>query len=90
MATPLNSKVIEKIECNRNKDKAVVVGFFYSLNRTSGGVPYWVCELHGKCNARIKGRNDNIIKPADFSQSIHDHTHAPSRVLIEMLQSYSK
>ena len=35
MATHLNSMVIEKIKSNRNKDKAVVNGFIYSLNRTS-------------------------------------------------------
>ena len=68
MATPLNSMVIERIKSNRNKDKAVVNGLIYSLNRTSGDVLYWVCELRGKCNARINTRNDNIIKPTDFAQ----------------------
>ena len=90
MATPLNSMTIEKIKSNRNKDKAVVNGFIYSLNCTSGDVLYWVCELRGKCNARINTRNDNIIKPSDLAQIAHDHTHAPSQERIEMLQSYSK
>ena len=74
MATPLNSMTIEKIKSNCNKDKAVVNGFIYSLNRTSG---VRVCELRGKCNARMNTRNDNIIKPSDVAQIARDHTHAP-------------
>ena len=90
MATPLSSMVIEKIKSHRNKDKAVVNGFIYSLNRTFGDVLYCVCELRGKCNARVNTRNDNIIKPTSFAQITDDHTHAPSQERIEMLQSYSK
>ena len=47
MATPLNIMVIDKIKSNRNKDKAVVNGFIYSLIRTSGDIQYWVCEPRG-------------------------------------------
>ena len=59
--------VIKKIKSNRNKDTAVVNGFIYSLNRTSGDLLHWECELRGKCNDRINTRNDNIKKPTDFA-----------------------
>ena len=61
MATPLNKMVMEKIKSNRNRDKAVVNGYIYSLNRTSGDIQYWVCELRGKCTARIDTNNCTII-----------------------------
>ena len=89
MATPLNKMVIEKIKSNRNKDKAVVNGFIYSLRRTSCDVQYWVCELSGKCTARINTNNCTIIRPTDFAQIEQDHTHAPSQERIEMLIAYS-
>ena len=78
MATPLNKMVIQKIKSNRNKDKAVVNGFIYSLNRTLGDIQYWVCELRGKCTARKNTNNCIITRPTDFAQIEQDHTHAPS------------
>ena len=43
----------QRIENNRNKGKAVVEGFIYTLNKTNANIQYWVCEQRGKCGVRI-------------------------------------
>ena len=90
MATASNQISIEKIKSKRNKEKAVVEGFIYNLNRINGEVYYWVCEKRGKCKARINTLNDIVIKPMHITQLTNDHTHAPSQERIEMLRTYSK
>ena len=51
MATPSTSFSIERIKSERNKDKASIQGFIYTLNRKSHDIEYWVCEKRGICIA---------------------------------------
>ena len=82
--------IIERIKSNKNKDKAFVMGYIYTLNRVTDGLSYWVCEKRGTCKARIHTREDIITKPVLISEIEQAHTHTPSQDRIQMLKDYSK
>ena len=86
----MDSLFIERIKSNKNKDKATVFGYIYTLNRVSDEVSYWVCEKRGICKARIHTSNDIIVKPDQVSEIEQSHTHAPSQDRIKMLKEYRK
>ena len=88
MSVPPNI-CIERIKSNRNKEKAVVEVYIYTLNKTNGNIQYWACEQRGKCSARINTTDDYIMKPTSIEQKVEDHTHAPIPGRIDMLKSYS-
>ena len=39
-----NPTCIERLKSERTKDKAIIQGFIYTLNRFAKGIEYWVCE----------------------------------------------
>ena len=82
--------IIERIKSNKNKDKAFVMGYIYTLNRVTDGLSYWVCEKRGTCKARIHTREDIITKPVLISEIEQAHTHTPSQDRIQMLKDYRK
>ena len=82
--------IIERMKSNKNKDKAFVMGYIYTLNRVTDGLSYWVCEKRGTCKARIHAREDIITKPVLISEIEQAHTHTPSQDRIQMLKDYSK
>ena len=86
MATPL---LAETIRCKRGKDKLVILGFIYTLNKSNGELYHWVCENRGHCKARLSSKiNLSIVKPKDSNGIIDSHTHGPDMSRIEMLKGY--
>ena len=85
--------IIERFKSNKNKDKASIMGYIYTLNRVSDDLSFWVCEKRGTCKARVHTRNDIIVKPVIayiVSEIQQAHTHTPSQVRVQMLKDYRK
>ena len=80
---PLYSLFIERIKSNKNKDKAAIFGYIYTLNSVSD-------EKRGICKASIHTSNNIIVKPDRVSEIEQAHTHAPSQDRIKMLKEYRK
>ena len=57
MVTPL---LAESIRSKRGKDKFVILGFIYTLNKSNKELNHWVCE------------NRNIL--VDLAQDLHNTT----------------
>ena len=88
MATPLNAEIIKS---TRGKDKLVLLGFIYTLNRSTTGLKHWNCEKRSECKARITTNSDlSIVKPQNSSEIFDTHPHAPDMLRIEMLKGYTK
>ena len=86
MATPL---LAESIRSKRGKDKVVILGFIYTLNK-SNELNHWVCENRGHCKARISTTIDlSIMKLRDSNEILDNHTHGPDISRIEMLKGYN-
>ena len=49
--------IAETIRSTRAKDKLVIIGFIYTLNKSTAELEHWVCEKHGRCKARITTKN---------------------------------
>ena len=58
-----NPTCIERLKSERNKDKATIQGFIYTLNRFAKGIEHWVCEKRGSCKARLHTINNEIVQP---------------------------
>ncbi|KAI6646922.1 hypothetical protein LOD99_9114 [Oopsacas minuta] len=90
MATSLTSSFsIERIPSERNKDKASIQGFTYTLNRKSHNIEYWVCEKRGICKARLHTSNNQVVKPTDPSIIPSEHSHSSDITRVEMLRGYT-
>ena len=88
MATPLNAEIIKS---TRGKDKLVLLGFIYTLNRSTTGLKHWNCEKRSECKARITTNSDlSIVKLQNSSEIFDTHPHAPDMLRIEMLKGYTK
>ena len=81
---------IGKIKSIRQKDKASINGFVYSLHHTSGDILQWRCEKRGTCNARLHTFHDIVVKPHNPEAILTSHTHGPVLARIEMLKGYSQ
>ena len=84
MVTPL---LAESIRSKRGKDKFVILGFIYTLNKSNKELNHWVCENRGHCKARISTTID--MKPRDSNEILDSHTHGPDISRIEMLKGYN-
>ena len=87
MATPLTSFSVERITSERKKDKASIQVFFYTLNRKSHDVEYWVCEKRGICKARLHTHNNQVVKPTDPSKIQSEHSHGSDISRVDMLET---
>ena len=87
MATPL---LADNIRSKRGKDKLVILGFIYTLNKSNDDELYhWVCGNRGHCKARLSSKiNLSIVKPKDSNGIIDSHTHGPDMSRIEMVIGY--
>ena len=88
MAT-LTSFSIERITSEKNKAKATIQGFIYTLNRKSHDIEYWVCEKRGICKARLHTNNNQVVKPTDPSTISSDHSHSSDVIRVDMLKGYT-
>ena len=88
MASPI---IAETIRSKRGKDKFVLFGFLYTLNRSTEEFQHWVCEKRGQCKARLTTRSDLVVvKPCDMIQIQETHTHCSYKPRIEMLNGYNQ
>ena len=87
MATPV---LAESIRSKRGKDKLVILGFIYTLNKSNNELNHWVCENRGHCKARMSTKIDlSIVKSRDSNEILDSHTHGPDISRIEMLKGYN-
>ena len=82
--------IIERTKSHKNKDKAYIMGYIYTLNRVSDDLSFWACEKRSTCKARIHTRNDIIVKYVLVSEIQQAHTHTPSQDRVQMLKDYRK
>ena len=88
MASPI---IAETIRSKRGKDKLVLFGFIYTLNRSTEEFQHWLCEKRGQCKARLTTRSDLVVvKPCDMIQIQETHTHGSDKPRIEMLNGYNQ
>ena len=85
MATPF-PVILDRIKLERNKDKASIQGFLYTLHLYVNVKEHWVCEKRGICKAQLQTLNDSIIKPANPSDTRSQHSHGPDKAIVERLQ----
>ena len=67
MATPF---LAESIRSKRGKDKLVILGFIYTLNKSNDQLNHWVCENRGHCKARISTKIDLTIVKGISTKSL--------------------
>ena len=83
MASPF---IAESIRSKRGKDKLVLFGFIYTLNRSTKEFLNWVCKKRGQCNARLTTRSDLVVvKPCDIIQIQETHTHGSDKPRIPII-----
>eukprot|EP00800_Vazella_pourtalesii_P023091 TRINITY_DN9221_c0_g1_i1.p1 TRINITY_DN9221_c0_g1~~TRINITY_DN9221_c0_g1_i1.p1 ORF type:complete len:146 (+),score=0.09 TRINITY_DN9221_c0_g1_i1:148-585(+) len=88
MASP---SIAETIQSERGKDKLVMFGFIYTLNRSTEEFHHWVCEKRGQCNARLTTSNNLVIpNPIGTKEIQETHTHSSDKPRIEMLKGYNR
>ena len=73
---------VEMLKASKDKDKACIDGFLYTLNRSNSAGLHWVCEKRGTCKARLI-THDRIVTPADISDIHSSHRHEPDCSRVE-------
>ena len=87
MATQL---IADTLRSTRSKDKLVIIGFIYTLNKSTE-LEHWVCEKRGQCKARVTiGDGLVIVKPNCIKDIQDSHTHGPDVPRIDMLKGYNR
>ena len=86
MATASTQLTVEMLKTSKNKDKACIDGFLYTLSRFTSTGSHWVCEKRGTCKARLITQDRNVIKPTDMTDIHSTHTHAPDCSRVEMIR----
>ena len=79
MATP---SVIQITKTSKNKEKACIEGFLYTLNKTSSQLSHWVCEKRGTCKARLSTNDRIVVKPCKIADIYSSHSHGPDPSII--------
>ena len=69
---------IEILKSSKNKEKAYIEGFIYTLNKFSPQLSHWVCENRRTCKARISTNDANVVKPTSVAGIHSSHTHRPN------------
>ena len=88
MASP---SIAETIRSKRGKDKLVIFGFIYTLNRATEESQHWVCEKRGQCKARLTTSQElAIVNPIHIIEIQESHTHSSDKPRIEMLKGYNQ
>ena len=57
MATKI---IAETIRSTRGKDKLIINGFIYKMNKSTSELQHWVCEKRRHCKARVT-TNANLV-----------------------------
>ena len=87
MATQIR---IELLKTSKNKDKASIEGFLYTLNRSSPKLSHWVCERRGTCNARLT-TIAGVVKQLPSISDIHaSHTHCPDPARADIIKGITR
>ena len=86
MATASTQLTVEMLKTSKNKDKACIDVFLYTLSRFTSTGSHWVCEKRGTCKARLITQDRNVIKPTDMTDIHSTHTHAPDCLRVEMIR----
>ena len=86
MATASTQLTVEMLKTSKNKDKAYMDGFMYTLSRFTSAGSHWVCEKSGTCKDRLIIQDRNVIKPTDMTDIHSSHTHAPDCSKVEMIR----
>ena len=84
MATASTQLTVGMLKTSKNKDKACIDGFLYTLSRFTSTGSRWVCEKRGTYKARLITQDRNVIKPTDMTDIHSTHTHAPDCSRVEM------
>ena len=87
MATPL---VIQITKTSKNKEKAYIEGFLYTLNKCSSQLSHWVCEKRGTCKARLTTNLRIVVIPCQIADINSSHSHGPDTKRFEIVQSISQ
>ena len=66
---------IEILKSSKNKEKAYIEGFIYTLNKSPPQLSHWVCENRGTCKARISTNDANVVKLTSVADIHLSHTH---------------
>ena len=77
---------VEMLKTSKNKDKACIYGFLYTLNKSNSAGLHWICEKRGTCKARLITHDRRIVTPADISDIHSSHKHAPDCSRVEMVK----
>ena len=77
---------VEMLKTSKNKDKACIDGFLYTINRSNSAGLHLVCEKRGTCKARLITHDIRIVTPTDISYIHSSHTHAPDCSRVKMIK----
>ena len=87
MATQIR---IELLKTSKNKEKASIEGFLYTLNRSSPKLSHWVCERRGTYNARLTTIAGVVKQPPSISDIYASHTHCPDPARADIIKGITR
>ena len=82
--------IAETIRSTRGKDKLIINGFIYKMNKSTSELQHWVCEKRRHCKARVTTNANLVIIKLNPEEIQNSHTHGPDTLRIEMIKGYNQ